>query len=141
MRANHPVGSFHFISFPSAIYSSREAAAAAELSFFKVLSSLSPFEHRIASLALFSNCDLLIVIGMERVRKRRGVAAFFQLSPSYSLLLESLQILLPLLILPRNDIYHRVALGGAMKQDSRSLARSISKFHFNEWGGYIWGFR
>ena len=77
----------------------------------------------------------------EGEEERRGVAAFFQLSPSYSLLLESLQILLPLLILPLNDIYHRIALSGAMKQDRQSLARSISKFHFNGWGGYIWGFR
>ena len=57
-----------------------------------------------------------------------------------SLLLESLQILLPLLILPRNDIYHRQQRqrrgerlkSGAMKQNSRSLAPSspVSKFHF-----------
>ena len=58
----------------------------AGLSFFKVPSlspSSPPFEHRLASLALFSNCDLLIVIGMERVRKReeRGVAAFFPTLP------------------------------------------------------------
>ena len=69
------------------------AAAAAELSFFKVLSSLSPFEHRIASLALFSNCDLLIVIGTER--GKRGGSRFLHAARSRGSIGNSLNLFLP----------------------------------------------